>query len=445
MTTLAFLGDVMLGRGVKDEIRHVSPESIWGTTLPVLRQADAVIANLECAMTSHTTRWSHTPKMFHFRADPAAVEALRAANVRCVSLANNHSLDFEEKGLLDTLAHLDAAGIAHAGAGQNLARAQAPAIVRLPELTLGIVAMTDNEPAFAATPRVAGTSYINIASGPPPGIALAGLASSCRERGADLAVLSLHWGPNMVTEPPQPFREFARAAIEAGFDLIHGHSAHLFQGVELYRGRPIFYDTGDFIDDYAVDRDLRNDWSFIFLVDVTRKQIERVRLIPVRLQYARVDLATRAEAEAICRRMTKMCAALGTRITSANERIEIACDETKRRGHVGSLAEKERAEQIACRVEGVRAIANDLEVVVEPQLSHDDSALVAAAADILAGHPLVPRDRIDISVSNGWLTVSGEVEWEWQRGEAEDALRTMIGLRGLTSRIVARPHAPVRS
>jgi osmotically-inducible protein OsmY len=107
-------------------------------------------------------------------------------------------------------------------------------------------------------------------------------------------------------------------------------------------------------------------------------------------------------------------------------------------GHVSSLREKENAERIARTVEGVHAIANDLQVVVEPELSHDDAALAAAALDILAAHPLVPRDGIDIGVSNGWLTLGGNVEWEWQRREAEDALRGLIGLRGMTSRLDVR-------
>lgn len=109
-------------------------------------------------------------------------------------------------------------------------------------------------------------------------------------------------------------------------------------------------------------------------------------------------------------------------------------------GHVSSLREKEIAERIARTVSGVHAIANDLQVVVEPELARDDTALAAAALDILAAHPLVPRDAIDIGVSNGWLTVGGNVEWDWQRCEAEDALRGLIGLRGMTSRLDVRRH-----
>src|ERR687898_655706 len=109
MITVALVGDVMLGRKVNDALRTLCPEQPWGDVLPQLVSADLRIVNLECALTEHERPWTRTPKVFHFRADPSAVEVLRAARVDACALANNHTLDFEEKGLLDTLAHLDTA------------------------------------------------------------------------------------------------------------------------------------------------------------------------------------------------------------------------------------------------------------------------------------------------------------------------------------------------
>ena len=75
--------------------------------------------------------------------------------------------------------------------------------------------------------------------------------------------------------------------------------------MEIYRGKPILYDTGDFIDDYAVNRELRNDWSFLFRVSVAEGRFERLDLIPVKLSYARVDLATGGERESVLNRMER--------------------------------------------------------------------------------------------------------------------------------------------
>jgi hypothetical protein len=82
--------------------------------------------------------------------------------------------------------------------------------------------------------------------------------------------------------------------------------------VEIYRGKPILYDTGDFIDDYAVDPKFRNDWSFLFQVSVDEGRFERLDLTPVKLSYARVDLATDGERETILDRMERLSAEMGT-------------------------------------------------------------------------------------------------------------------------------------
>src|ERR671921_2101937 len=129
MTTVALVGDVMLGRGVNAALRTLRPEQPWGDVLPLLLSADLRIVNLECAITDSEQPWTRTPKVFHFRADPSTVEVLRAARVNGCSLANNHTLDFEQRGLLDTLEHLKVAGIRYAGAGRSRKEAARPALL----------------------------------------------------------------------------------------------------------------------------------------------------------------------------------------------------------------------------------------------------------------------------------------------------------------------------
>jgi len=321
---LALLGDIMLGRGVNQEIPLHPPAHFWGTTLPILQSADAVFGNLECAITSHTHPWSKTYKVFHFRADPAAINLLKIANIQGVSLANNHSLDFEEQGLLDTLRHLDQADIVHVGVGTNLAQARAPAIITIKGLKVGFIAATDNEPVFAARENKPGTNYLSIELKPDTLTHLQQDIEGAKKAGAEFIILSLHWGPNMVQVPPARFRSFAQAAIDMGVDVIHGHSAHLFQGVEFYRHGVIFYDTGDFLDDYAVDSVLRNDWSFIFMLEIKGKRVHKVKLRPVRLKYAQTNLASGEEAEAIMTRMKKLCTPFGTVVQEVPKGLELS-------------------------------------------------------------------------------------------------------------------------
>lgn len=313
VTKLAFIGDVMLGRLVDEQIPQRAPESFWGTALPVLRSADAVFANLECAISDRGCPWSRTPKTFFFCARPQAVDVLKAAGIRYVSLANNHILDYEEDAFHDTLMHLDDAGIAHAGAGRTAAEAMMPARLEIGGMKIGVIALTDNEQPFAARHDCCGTYYTEISDDPSVLAPLKAIIDGLRRDGANLIVLSPHWGPNMVLHPPQAFRHFARAAVDAGIDVLHGHSAHVFQGVEIFAGRPILYDTGDVLDDYAVDRILHNDWSFIFMIEIDRAIPVQLTMFPLRLSFARVDLATGREANDIMGRMAGLCSAFGTR------------------------------------------------------------------------------------------------------------------------------------
>jgi poly-gamma-glutamate synthesis protein (capsule biosynthesis protein) len=315
MFTLALIGDVMLGRCVDAALRHMRPQDMWGDVLPHLLQADLRIANLECALTRHAQPWRQSWKMFHFRADPGAVRFLQAAHIDACSLANNHVLDFEARGLRDTLRTLDAAGIRHAGGGLDCKEAAAPALIEVhgePPCRVALLAFTDNQPDFAAGEQEPGTNFLEFSLQPDVLARVAEAIGRARSQGADWVVLSNHWGANFVERPTPDFRQFARRVIELGADVYYGHSAHLCQGIEIHLGRPILYDTGDFIDDYAVDPLLRNDRSCLFKLMFDQGRLRRIELIPVTLDIARVALAHGEDFEAISARMELLCAELGT-------------------------------------------------------------------------------------------------------------------------------------
>lgn len=323
MATLALAGDVMLGRGVDAALRAMTPEEPWGDLLPLFQAADLRVVNLECAITAHRRPWTRTPKVFHFGAHPSAVAVLAAARIDAVSLANNHTLDFEEAGLLDTLAYLDAAGIRHAGAGRDLEAARRPALLDAGDVRVALVAVTDNEPDFEAGPDRPGTSYLPVSLDPIVLESVEVMVGAARDAGARVVVFSNHWGPNMVERPSDLFRAFAQAVIDRGADVYYGHSAHLVQGIEVYRGRPILYDTGDFLDDYAVDPVLRNDRSCLFRLAVERGGVVGLDIVPVALSYARVERAQGDEREAILDRVTRLSAELGTSLVPRDGRLEL--------------------------------------------------------------------------------------------------------------------------
>lgn len=107
-------------------------------------------------------------------------------------------------------------------------------------------------------------------------------------------------------------------------------------------------------------------------------------------------------------------------------------------GEVRSYAEKWQAERTVERVSGVRGIVDELEV--KPATERSDTDIARAAADVLKWNVLVPSDRIKVRVENGWLTLEGDVEWEYQRRAAERAVRNLPGVKGISNLIVVKPR-----
>jgi poly-gamma-glutamate capsule biosynthesis protein CapA/YwtB (metallophosphatase superfamily) len=323
--TLALAGDVMLGRLVDETIATRGFAYPWGDLLPVLHGADRVLINLECVLTARTERWREPDgsyKAFYFRADPAVVETLRQGRVAFAGLANNHSGDFGLEGLLDTLRILDEAGILHAGAGHTLAEARRPASLAVDDSRIAVVACADYPRAWAATPTSPGINYLPVSVDPADFAAVEEALAAAR-READLLIFSIHWGPNMRARPTAEFRRFARRVIEAGADVFWGHSAHVPQGIEVYQGRPILYDTGDFVDDYAVDEELRNDLSALFLLRVRPPAVEGLELLPVHIGRMQVNLARGADRDWIVRRLTELSAEFGTRLVDGPQGLSV--------------------------------------------------------------------------------------------------------------------------
>ena len=332
---LGFTGDVMLGRLVDERQRTESrpPEAVWGSMYDQLRALDGLFVNLECCLSTRGSPWAVTYHPFHFRADPDwALPALTRVGVSWATLANNHCLDFGADALADTFDALDTARIPFCAAGVDEAHAWEPSVVDVDALTVALVALTDNTPEFAATDESPGTAYFDIGHETDRSPVEAAL-DAARAADPDLLVASLHWGPNMVERPPTSFQRFAHWLVDAGVDLVHGHSAHVFQGIELYRGVPILYDTGDFVDDYAVDPALRNDRSFLFeMVVTTAGDVESVRLHPTEISNYAVHHAPDSVAEWSRDRMIELSAAFDTQFTREGESLVLDLSPGERDG-----------------------------------------------------------------------------------------------------------------
>jgi osmotically-inducible protein OsmY len=109
-------------------------------------------------------------------------------------------------------------------------------------------------------------------------------------------------------------------------------------------------------------------------------------------------------------------------------------------GWVDSYLKKWNAEEAAHRVAGVKAVANDVEVRLPSSSERTDSDIAAAAVHALEWDALVPSDKVQVTVSKGWVTLRGEVDWQYQKEDAERVVRRLTGVKGVTNLITVKPH-----
>jgi poly-gamma-glutamate capsule biosynthesis protein CapA/YwtB (metallophosphatase superfamily) len=304
--------------------RGVGPEYVWGDALEVLDEAgvDARIINLETAVTDRGEPW--LGKGIHYRMHPENVEVLEAAGIDCCVLANNHVLDWSYPGLAQTLDSLHDAGIATAGAGADVDEARRPALIETGVGSRVIVLAVGTEssgiPAqWAAGHDRAGVWLLRLLTGEAVDEINAAF-DEVRQPG-DVAVVSIHWGPNWGYTIPVAHRPFAHALIdEAGVDIVHGHSSHHPIGIEIYRDRLIFYGCGDLINDYegiAGHDDIRPDLGILYLATITDGGLKELDMIPMRLRRFRLERADRDDVVWLARALTQASGPLGTQFEDA--------------------------------------------------------------------------------------------------------------------------------
>ena len=301
----------MLGRLVGERLADEEPEGVWSRPLlDLLAECDAVVCNLECCISDRGRRTQAIPgKPFFFRAPPRAVDALTAAHVRIAGLANNHALDFGPDALTDTLNHLGRARLEAVGAGPDEQNARRGVIVEAGGRRVGVVALSDHPREYAASADSPGIAYAGLSGGTPDWVRdeLARL----RER-ADLLIAFPHWGPNMTVRPSPVQRSCASELVEAGADMVVGHSAHVFHGIERPDKGLFLYDLGGALDDYAVDPGLRNDLGLLALWRPWGAP--DLELVALKLEFCHTELAEGSDADWVHSRLQQACGELGSRV-----------------------------------------------------------------------------------------------------------------------------------
>lgn len=318
-------GDAMLGRLVAKAIGRFGAAYPLAPVAPLLRGADLAIVNLECSIMAGLQQWQGAPKAFYFGAPPSAIDTLAGAAIGLVSLANNHILDFGSEGLAGTIGLLQKAGIAHTGAGLDLAAATRPACVERYGIRLGMAAFCDHQADFAAGPDRPGITYLDLADETGTLVQWRAALDNLLAQEVDWPILSLHWGPNFCWRPDARQRHLAAEAVSMGWKLVYGHSAHTFHGIEWFGDVPVLYACGGLVDDYRVDPVFRNDRQLLFELTLSRTHVEQLRLHPLIIGRCQAAPADPAQHAAILQRMAVQCGELGAVLDGS-----LVCPDTRR-------------------------------------------------------------------------------------------------------------------
>jgi poly-gamma-glutamate synthesis protein (capsule biosynthesis protein) len=253
---LVFVGDIMLDDGPGQTI--ASGRDPLAPFAAQLRDADFTIGNLECPIA--TVGKPLDSKIFSFRADPGVLRLLKG-RFNALAVANNHSGDFGKAAFLETLNHLDRAGIRYFGGGRDLASAHAPLWIVHQGLRIAVLGFNEFKPrSFEAGPDWPGIAWSEDNQ-------VVSDIRAARAAGADLVIPFMHWGWENETAPGERQRRLAHRMIDAGADVVIGGHPHVTQGAEYYRGHLIVYSLGNFVFDGFEMPEAKRGWLLRLTMD----------------------------------------------------------------------------------------------------------------------------------------------------------------------------------
>ncbi|AZN40247.1 CapA family protein [Paenibacillus albus] len=238
--TLSFAGDVLLAASVETLMLKNGYEYPYTYVGPFLKKPDLMAANLETPVT--TRGIPAQKKQYVYKSSPDALPALKASGIDVVNLANNHTMDQGEEGLLDTIGHLDSAGIPNMGAGRDDAEAFKPVLLEAKGISVAYIGLSRVIPEGSWK---AAKDHPGLAETYDSTRAVKAIQDAKKQ--ADLVVVMVHWGIEREDNPNDDQKRLAHEYIDAGADLVIGSHPHTLQGFESYKGKWIAYSLGNFI------------------------------------------------------------------------------------------------------------------------------------------------------------------------------------------------------
>lgn len=293
--SLIAVGDISYSRGVERTVRKEKDINYpFLKIYDYLKSADLVFGNLETPI----TQGAEIPDFeMIFRSNPGTEQALKQAGFSILSLANNHTPNFGEKGLKDTFNYLKSVDIKYAGAGQNEQEANQPVYIEKKGIIFAFLAYNDNDvvpDSYEDGKKHAGTAFMRIAK-------MARVVKETKKK-ANFLIISMHAGNEYTDKPDNSQTNFAQAAIDAGADLVIGHHPHVVQTLEKYKGKYIFYSLGNFIFDQPQSQETKE--GLAIKVYFTKNEISKISLLPIVMEnLAQPRMANKNKATKILSRL----------------------------------------------------------------------------------------------------------------------------------------------
>ena len=312
---VAWGGDVNLGR----RQHYRTAELGYGNVLmvPALKQADLTIVNLECVVATKGEQGIRKGENgpYYYRARPEMLKILVDTGVDIVATANNHSGDYGPEALVEQAKWLAEVGIASAGSGATREEAFAPTFRLAGDLSVAFFSVDATQHRFSATFEAPGSAYLDLTDAVAWRSEFQPRFEAARKQ-AHVVLIGVHWGANLKTAPGPAEIAVGRALIDAGADAVLGASAHILQGMEIYRDRPIIYDSGDLLFD-AVRSSLGK--GGIFELEMGPSGVARVRFVPIGIGFGFSKQLYDQDAYDAVREYLRKCELLGTTLQMTQE------------------------------------------------------------------------------------------------------------------------------
>lgn len=321
-------GDVNLGRRQNWITADQGPEAAL-VGVPQLKEADLAYANLESVIASAGVQGVDKGESasYYYRGRPEMLAVLSKAGIDVVGAGNNHSGDYGPSALMEQLKLMKEMNIGNAGTGKNRELACSPVFRRAGDLTVAFFSVDTLTPQFAATDNKAGTCYFPLKD---PEIWKSFFETTITEarKVAHLVFIGIHWGANYKKTPRKAEMKIGHVLIDAGADGVLGTSAHVLQGVEVYKKRPILHDVGNLLFDFSPRSD---DDSALFSLVLGQNGVKQIWITPLRVRYGFTQVAQGKRAQQILNDLRKQSKGMNTnlRIQGSQGVISLASTKSK--------------------------------------------------------------------------------------------------------------------